>query len=273
MCGYCIESAVICDLLEALKSNVFRGHDTLFYPVHLQEASDWRAELISWDSDDHPRGALVALCRQWSERLAGNGPPPLKDVLATETMADLQRWLMTLDYPPEWGWALRADGSPPNPLPIELARAKLDSYITNWIQPSHSDALTWDYKTLNEFFLSVSIAFDIVAKCAPDDARLEVLATHAPSMTPFFDGLDLWLQRRATQACVSRLGPGFIKEHLGEIRIEAIISVVLSDLLTSDDLMELQSSLHGRSHHSFNLGPDDLLGPLQTKIHRLPANS
>lgn len=269
MCGYCVEAAVIMDLIEVMKGEERSAHDPFLCPIHLQEASDWRKEFASWGSHDHSRGSLVSLCRHWSERLAGKAPAPLAETLNADAFAELKDWLATLDYPPEWQWALRADGIPPSPPPIELARANLDSYISNWIQPSDPENMTWDHKTLYERFLGVSIAFDLVAKSAPDDARLKILAIQSPAKTPFFDVRDLWLQRRALHACTNHLGIDFIKENFDELRIEAIISVVLTDLLIQGDLIELRAALQDRSHWTMNLGLVDLLEVLQLKSEGL----
>ncbi|MFD0738370.1 hypothetical protein ACFQZQ_03600 [Lysobacter koreensis] len=256
---------MIADLLEALKGGVLGAHDPFLYAIHLQEGSDWRRDLASLGSRCDIRGSLVALCRQWSMRLAGMNPMPLGEVLATDAFADLEGWLATLDYPPEWQWVLRIDGPVPHPLPIDLAKATLDAYINESMQPSLANGFVWDHKMLMERFLSVSIAFDVVTLCAADDARLKSLATISPSQTPFFDGLDLWLQRRALHACVARSGVNSIQEHLNELRVEAILSVVMGDLLTRVDLLELRASCKGRPHDSSYLGVGELLEALEIK--------
>ena len=79
MCGYCIETAVLTDILAGDRLDT---HELLWRQIHLQEAPDWRGELGSWDTKDRGAGAFVALCRTWSERVAGNVRPPLDDVLA-----------------------------------------------------------------------------------------------------------------------------------------------------------------------------------------------
>lgn len=247
MCGYCTESAALSELLEEMKGEFLGVHDPILYPVRLQEASDWRTELGAWESLHHPRGALVALCRQWSECIAGMSPAPLAEALDTDAFTELQCWLVPLGYSLEWRQALSIDGRPQNPLPIDLARTKLDAYINGWIQPQPCDAGAWDHKKLAECFLGVSITLDVVAQCAKDDARLELLATSHPNQTPMFDALDLWLQRRALHACVAHSGVGFIRAHLDKLRSEAILSVVMSDLLTPDDLLEVLGPLQGRS--------------------------
>lgn len=266
MCGYCIEAAVITDLLEVVKGEERSEHDSFLGPIHLQEASDWRKELASWGSQDHSGGSVVSLCRHWSDCLSGKTSAALAETINAEALAELQTWLATLDYSPDWQWALRTDGSPPSPPPIELARTNLDCYISHWIQSPGSEDMAWDHKAMYERFLGVSIALDLVMKSAPDDPRLKVLATRNPVLTPFFSALDLWLQRRALHACTSHFGIEFIKENFGELRIEAIISIILSDLLIQDDLIELRASLQDRSHWTMNLGLVDLLEVLQIKI-------
>ena len=262
MCGYCIETAVFADILEGERLDT---HERLFYPTHLQIASDWRGELQSWDLDDHDAGALVALCRIWSERLAGSVRTPLKEVLATSAVDALESWLGTLAYPPEWQWVLTLDGCPPGELPIELARASLGSYIHGWLQQESLEA-GWDHETLYDRFLGVSVALDILATAAPGDELLQVLTTRAPRLTPFFNGLDLWLQRRALHACVAHFGVRFIDEHWEELRVEAILPIVIGNLLDNRELTVLCAALQGRSHRRGDLGLPELLHAIESRL-------
>lgn len=84
------------------------------------------------------------MCRQWFGPLAGNFSVPLLGILAAEVLVDLQDWLATLDYAPPWQWVLCIDGTPPDPLPIELARTMLDAYLCGGIQPVSTELTAWD---------------------------------------------------------------------------------------------------------------------------------
>lgn len=269
MCGYCTESAVIAGHFWHLKGETSGRHEPFLYSIYLQESADWREELGSWESRNHPHGSLVAICRHWSDRIAGDDLAPVGDVLATDALVDLRRWLATVDYPPEWQWVICEQGLFPNPIPLDLARARLDIYIDAWIQASHPEETAWDERTLHDNFLSVSVAFDIVLRAAPDDARLKILATQEPSKTPGFDAIDLWLQRRALRACMARSGVDFIKEHYDELRLEAILSVVWGDLLTADALKDLHVWLQGRSHYSTNMELPDFLEAIEIRADQL----
>lgn len=269
MCGFCTESAAIDALLDVMKGNAAEAQETFLYPIYLQEALDWRKELQSWGSHNDARVDLIALCRQWTEHLASIPPMPLGEGHAPGALMELPIWLNALNYPPEWRWVLQMDRSPPHPLPIFQASTELDAYISGWLQPSEANVSDWNYELLMERFLSISVAFDIVARCAADDERMTFLATFSPQRPPAFDGLDLWLQRRALHACVSHFGVSFIKAHLSELRVEAILSVVMADLLTHDDLQEVKASLKGCIHPSSNLGVDELSEALDTKFNAL----
>jgi hypothetical protein len=266
MCGYCTETAVFAEIIARMKGRL-DTHERLLYPVRLQEASDWRGELQSWDVDDHDSGALVALCRIWSERLAGGECTPLNEVLATSTLDALEGWLGTLAYPPEWQWVLTVDGCLPDELPVELARASLVSYIHGWLQQANPDA-GWDHETLYKRFLGVSVALDILATDAPGDELLQILATRSPRLTPFFNGLDLWLQRRALPACVAHSGVSFIDEHWKGLRVEAILSIVIRNLLNNRELTVLHAALQDRSHKPGDLGLPKLLQAIQSRLNR-----
>lgn len=264
MCGYCIETAVFVDILAGERLDT---HELFWRPIHLQEASDWRGELQSWDLDEHGAGAFVALCRNWSERVAGSVRTPLSEVLAPSALDELKSWLGTLAYPTDWQWVLKVDGAPPDELPIELARANLRTYIHSWLQQANPDA-EWDYQTLYERFLGVSVALDILATAAAGDELLQVVATRAPRLTPFFTGLDLWLQRRALHACVAHFGVRFIDENWEELQVEAILSVAIGNLLSNQELTVLHAALQDRSHKGGDLGLPELLQAIQSRIKR-----
>ncbi len=125
-----------------------------------------------------------------------------------------------------------------------------------------------DAADLYRRFLGVSAAVDLVACAAPEDARLQVLATTVPRQVPSFNGLDLWLQRRALRACTTCLGVGFVRDHLDALRDEAIVTVALGTLLSAEGLIEVHSRLQGRASHSSGREPDELLGAFHRKIHR-----
>jgi hypothetical protein len=269
MCGYCTESAALAQLMDEMNHGLV-SHDPFLYPIYLQQAVDWRTELASWECCDHPRGALVGLSRHWSERIADRSPSPLADVLDADAFVALQEWLASLGYSPQWRQAQGTDGSLPNLPSIEKAQERLDAYIAGWLKPTGADA--WDQKTLHERFLEVSIALDIVTKCAPADERLQTLAIVSPDQTPYFDALDLWLQRRSLQAIVASHGVEFIGEHQAEIRFEAILSVVLGDWLAKGDLLMLEAALQAPSLAPCNFRVDSLLGVVQAKLLRLATD-
>jgi len=269
MCGYCIESGGISDLLASAEGHLHEPRDRTLCIFHLQQAADWRAELASWEGRDHTSLGQIALCRAWSERIAGNFGAPLSEVLDAGAFIELETWLAALDYPPEWQSVLRIDGCPPASLPIAPSKARLDSYIDGWLQRPPAGVMDWDQMTLSEWFLSVSVALDIVSREAPGDERLQVLATHDPSLTPYFGGVDLWLQRRALQACVAHYGVGFIDRNLDKLRVEAILSTVMSNSLNERELREVHAFLQGRSLRRMNLERDDLLEAIQSKLKRI----
>jgi hypothetical protein len=268
MCGYCTEQAVMGGLLGVLKGDPSETHEPLLRAIHLQEAADWRDELGSWEVRDHASGALVALCRHWSDRISGKIPAPLGDALATDALADLRRWLSTLSYPPEWQWALRIDGPLPDPLPIELARIRLDAYIDAWIEPSQSNAIEWDHETLYECFPSLSISLDVLSQFAAHDPRLRKLATYSPIKGPFFNGLDLWLQRRALHVCVANSSVRFIEENFDNLRDAPVLSVIVKGQLTHGDLLELEAALSARTRHPMNCRLDDLVETIRLMVSR-----
>lgn len=266
MCGFCTETATFRDLSSELKGEAISSRSGFLYPIHLQEAPSWAAELHSWATTDHVRGAFVALCRRWTDQLSGSDAPSLSAVLATDALTALSNFLEKLDYPEAWRWVLKVDGEPPDSLPIGLARTELDAYLEGWLrQPQPGDA-EWDEVTLHHRFFRISAAFDIVARQDPGDARIIELATCPVSRVPSFDALDLWLQRRALRACVERLGISFINTHQENLRLEAVFSLVQSGLLDSRELLELRSFLRGLTSNPGHLEADEVVGVLDKQL-------
>lgn len=266
MCGYCTERAALTQIMvESIHDSI--PHDPILYPIYLQEANDWRRELASWEPSDYPRGALVALCRHWSERIAERCPAPLADLLDADAYIALEECLALLTPFPEWREAQGIDGLTPGLPSVEQAQAQLDAYVAGWLTPPAADA--WDQRKLHEQFLGVSIALDVVAKGAPGDERLQTLAIVSPEQTPFFDALDLWVQRRALRARVASHGVEFIAEHQTEIRAEAILALVIGDQLAKSDLLKLQTALLAAPLRPSELQVDSLLEAVKAKLHRL----
>lgn len=268
MCCYCMESGAISAPFWRMKGEISDGYDPFAIPFQVQDSADWRRELESLDNSEHVCLNLVALCRHWSERIAGSDPAPLSGVLSSDAMVDLRSTLATVDYPAEWQWVLCEQGPLPRPLPLELARARLDLYIKAWLEESPSGESAWDHKSLNDNFLSVSVAFDVLMSAAPDEPRFTLLAIQSPNGT---QTLDLWLQRRALWVCVAHSGVQFIKEHYDDLRLEAILSVVWSDLLNGDALRDLHTWLQGRTHWSSNIDPADFVEAIGMKADLAPV--
>jgi hypothetical protein len=265
MCGFCIENAAIGELLHAMQGGTIVPLDSLMDPIYLQEAGDWRAYIRSGDRKVSTLDALIALCRQWADCLVGKNSTPLGSLIPADTLLDLEKWLGTLNYPPEWQWVLHIDGCPPHPLPIDLAKAMLDSYIEGCLRIDPPPDVAWSREDMSKRFLALSVAFDVVNR-GTDDGLLRILATESPNRPRGFDALDLWLQRRALHACVTRHGVRFIEEHYEVITIEAILSVVMSDLLIRSDLIELKKSIDGRIYAHSNLEIDDLTNGIEARI-------
>ncbi len=88
------------------------------------------------------------------------------------------------------------------------------------------------------------------ASVTPDGKSvLWTIVTKSPSGVPFFDGLDLWLQRRATQLIFDRhgLAPFLIclKETNCPIRVELFEILAASKPLSAEDKTLLLAALEG----------------------------
>lgn len=267
MCGFCTETALIDRNLMALQGDMAEPLDAFLTPIHLQNVRDWQGEVRLLGSRCSESLALIALCRHWSARIAGENPRPLAEMFAASTLTDLQCWLITLDYAPEWQWVLQVDGSLPNSLPTELAHEQLRQYLAIAMEPSPSQSQESNRNELTISFLRVSAAFDIACKGGSAELILR-LATTTPTGTPGFDALGLWLQRRALRECVRRFGLGFMAENFEALRIEAMLSIVMGDCLTTAELLELKGLIPVRRHDTSNLSSADFLAGVDAQLRK-----
>ena len=101
---------------------------------------------------------------------------------------------------------------------------------------------------------------------------MEILATGGPRQAPF-NGLDLWLQRRAVRACTRCAGVGFVRDHLEERRDEAIVSVALGNMRSAEELIEVHSLLQGGASHASDQEFDELLRAFRRNIDSRTADA
>jgi hypothetical protein len=269
MCGFCLEGSVLRDLLDAMVEDVDLPDDSFSFLILLQEAHDWRKMYQAWGAYSDVRVEVIALCRQWSERLAPDVPRSSSANDAPISFKDLPGWLSTLSYRPEWQWVLHINEPLPEQVSIDAAMAELDAYIDECLRPPDAGVTGWNFYTLTVRFLGVSVAFDVLARDAPNDARITLLATTSPERAPSFEGYDLWLQRRALRFCVTRHGVSFLTTHLNELRVETIYSVIMSDLLSFDDLQKIKISIKNYTNPPMNLTIEDLSEALDAKVNML----
>ncbi|MBL8256780.1 hypothetical protein J2X02_002625 [Pseudoxanthomonas japonensis] len=243
MCGHCTERAALSARLSMKSAGHATDIDPLLLPVHLQEADDWRHVLAAAAPGDDLVVAIVALCRSWSERLAGAACAPLRTTLGPARHARLGQWLSTLDLPATWTWLCDTEGDPPAVVPLEAARAELDAYLAGWLHVQESVAPAWDEAMLHERLPRVSVALDLVHRDAPGDDRLIALALSSPGAASPFSAIDLWLQRRAMQAAIAYLGPASVLPMLVRGRSGALLAAVLRDGLDRHALRALGEAL------------------------------
>lgn len=247
MCGHCTERAALAERLAMRSTRGAVRTDPLLLPVHLQEAHDWRRVLETARVHDDLVVAIIALCRASSERVAGTAHASLRDVLDPGLHARLDRWLASLPLPAAWDWLRNMDGAAPAALPLDTARDELDAYLAGWLHLQAGDAPAWDGTLLHERLPRLSIALEVLRRDVPGDDRLVALALASPGANSPFSAIDLWLQRRATQAVIAHHGIGFVLPLLDRWRSGTLLAAVLRGDLDPGALYALQGGLAQRS--------------------------
>ncbi|KRA54592.1 hypothetical protein ASD77_08375 [Pseudoxanthomonas sp. Root65] len=271
MCGHCTERAALAERVRALARGEQPATDPLLLPVHLQEADNWRQLVGALSVGKDTLVAIVAMCRAWTDVINGVEPPASIEQRVTPSVhARLAEWRAVLVLPHAWP-GLHADRLAPDVLPpLEVARVELDAYLAGWLGLRDRPGPPWNDAMLHERLPRVSVALDIVARDAPDDARLTALALSSPGATSPFSAIDLWLQRRALQALAARHGIAFVTGLLPHLRTGAVLALVLRGDLDEAALLTLHAALRDRPDDG-NEGASDLRTALALLLDAAPA--
>lgn len=256
MCGYCMESAIFAERLAALDPD----EDYQFAPdmlsLRLQEAVDWRAELMACPEGMCAPVAAVALCRWWMDRIRGiAGDAVFESELDTALAERLRADARTVTQVDGWTWLADWHGPLPEPLPVDAARAALDVYIADTLK---TDRTRTEREQRPGAWVHLMCALAILQQTAPDDPRLRLLALTAPVGSIGLLGVELWLQRRAMLACVASQGITFLIEHADSLRNEIVASLAMQDTLSSFEFQLLMDAMISRSVNQMNLDMEDL---------------
>ena len=247
MCGHCTERAALAERVQALARGDQPATDPLLLPVFLQEADNWRQLVAVESAGDDTVAAIVVMCRAWTDVINGAEPPASLEQLVTPSVhARLAQWRAMLVLPHAWS-GLGADRLAPDVLPsLGAARDELDAYLAGWLHLRDRPGPPWNDAMLHERLPRVSVALDIVARDAPDDARLTALALSSPGANSPFSAIDLWLQRRALQALAAHHGIAFVTGLLPHLRSGAVLALVLRGDLDDTALHTLHAALRDR---------------------------
>lgn len=266
MCGYCTESAALSSALLSLKRGASIEADPFILPSCIQDAANWAELVRAGEGNNSETVALLAFCRRWENALRGEALLPLLDVIDPTLWGKLRERLNDSMPGSEWAWAIEPGGALPADFSLSSALNIVETYSDCWLTGGSSER--WSDQTFERWFPWLFLSLVIVAE-AEVEAEAPVLQTIAltdPHRTPAFDGLDLWLQRRAACACVRQLGLAFVEEHFYNLRLEVLASTLLSEVFHSSDLVALQNLLADRSHWVMNLTVEELLA---ATVHKL----
>ena len=244
MCGCCIESAYFQGLLDHSDDLV---STRMLQHIHLQESPDWfeyhqihQGEMTQLDD-------MIVLCRGWDEyffRPGRRDALSLKSRMAPSRWSTLAQWLRPYAPSPGWEWVLEVEwiGIDPD---IETAVQLLYDYRRSCLPHRHYEKLPRRVSGIRAFARAeqlfwVYIALMLSDRFDPKFFNSTIVAIELPKRVPAFDGLDLWIQRRAAMACVRRGGTGFLNAHKESIRDEIVSSVAMGVRVDADYLAGLE---------------------------------
>lgn len=267
MCGYCMETAIFSERLAALDPEADYQFAPDMLSLRLQEALDWRAELMASPQGMCKPAAAVALCRWWMDRIHGiAGDAAFESGLGTGLAERLRADAQTVVHAEGWTWLSDWNAPLPDPLPLEAARTALDAYITDRLGMDRKLA---ERERLPNAWTHLICALAILHQAAPDDPRLQLLALTAPVGSVGLLGVELWLQRRAMRACVAYRGVSFLVDNANGMRSEIIASIATQCVLSLQDLRALHDALVARDGVEMNLSREDLKSIVQRELRLL----
>lgn len=231
MCGYCVESGYFQGLIDHSDDPVSAR---MLQRIHLQESPSWFEYYQSHKDDMTQLDDMIALCRGWDEHFFR---PDRKNALSLKSLMTPDRWnalgqrLRPYAPSPRWEWILQVDwiGIEPD---IEEAARVLSVYrriCLPWSGDKKSRRrMAGAYPSLgSERLFWVYIALMLLDRFDPKFSDAIYVARELPERVPAFDGLELWLQRRAVKARVRRDGVGFINAHREAMRSEIVSSLAM----------------------------------------------
>lgn len=263
MCGYCTEGAALSSALLASVDSEITAIDPFILQSFAQDAPNWRALASSWPTGTNGDLALLAFCRSWEDALFGKSGLLSLDVLGSTLGTKLSESLLRSIPGPEWGWAMEPRFELPPALPLSSALVMLETYSRCWLAGGRGEQ--WSNKNFLAWFPWLFLALTIVAEANVEAQVMQKIALTDPARTPAFDGLDLWLQRRAACACVRQQGIAFVEKYFENLRLEALTSALVTETIHSTDLATLRNLLVHRPHEVLNLSVSELLGAIEHK--------
>lgn len=250
MCGYCVEEAYFEFFADTACTDM---HDALIRFVHLQESPEWLDLITLHQSESSLLEGLIALCRSWDEEFFRPGKPGLavlKRVLLPSLWTEMKEQVRPHAPSPDWKWVLE-DERLPSLFSIEPAKQVLAYYRRLHLRAAGEPAPNsdgWKERTqwLHDHFVWVYMSLIVADRFDTDTASLVAIAVELPRETPYFSGLDLWIQRRAALACVRRGGTAFIAKHEQDLRNEIAASVKNSLRSDASYLIDVELALGTR---------------------------
>jgi hypothetical protein len=258
MCGYCIEAMVLQAYAEAASSVDGLREDPAWRAVYLQEAVAWESHLLRWPKEYRAAGLMVALCRYWADRVAGVGmsvsPWSVFEPLAVQRLGEVAHSGL---LGPEWAWVTQQNDGMPLELPVASSIDLLESYVRGWLTIGNGEP-RWASDEFAQRVLFVFVALIVLIQHNSGHALIQKLALTDPIVPPAFEGWDIWLQRRATAACISHSGLEWVEKHFDSLRLEQIGSAVMSGAVCDGALGDLLGLVERQPHWALNFDSNDL---------------
>jgi len=246
MCGYCVESAYF----DGDPSSGSHLEGSLQY-VHLQESPDWFEYYSSRENDLGKVGDMIALCRAWDDRFfrpERNRIFDLQKKMGWNQWDALVQWLRPYAPSPQWEWLIPNEAWICYQPDIKSARRVLADYCDshlgwNGIKKPRRRKSQKHEEMIPERIFWVHAALILVDRFDTLLGGSIDIPLNLPKRTPSFDGLDLWLQRRAVRSVVRSNGSGFISTYREEMREEILSSVIAAARADADYLADLGRSI------------------------------
>ena len=292
MCGFCIESQVVLDLMERERQGEIVAVDDHAVGAGLQEATNLADYLRQIGSSiNFPLTQTLAWCRAWETLIQYESVDDFGVVASAYGQSNWEAMLTSLPLPagypplavirePSFYRDISAWHTVMQDLVglTEMAERVLSAYKARCLAVEDPDsesvlpnsaqqnANRLNIQWFQQEFPLLFISLVWLSYQQPKTSILRDIALMSSTVGPDFTGCDLWLQRKAFLVCLNSEGIHFLLNHFEQIRFELMYYALLKGAIDQTDYEALAERLQKAEYPYVNCQASHVL-QLMERLH------